>query len=112
MANALFGIFIEDVESFGVDSNGDGVSASRGASGRYSCGEFNFAGLVDNNVLLSHESFVYNNSVCDEVEVDFSAHKFGYVNVSFERAILESSDLSGRVNDGFGTNTEDNFLPF
>ena len=110
MADASFGVFVEDMNSFGINGNGNGIAASCSGSGRYSCSELNFAGLVDNDVLLSHESFVYDDLVCNEVEVDFCAHQFGNVNVYFECAILESCDLSRSVKNRFGTNACDNFL--
>ena len=89
--DALFGFFVENVNSCSIESNLDGVAASCERSGRYARGEAAFLGRV-------------------EVEEDLSTHQLGNVNNGFDGGIGIGFDECGIVVDTFGTDTCGNFL--
>ena len=75
MADALLGILIEDVDTGGIDRNGDPVAClSLGARGN-SCDDV----LAVGGILHTLEA---------KVEIDLCAHKLSNVNVRLNRARL------------------------
>ena len=84
VADALFCVFIEEVNTFCIDSNCDNVAATGCGTGRYTSNKVNFAGAVDNDVLFLLFCFVDDNFVSNEVEKDFVTHKLCNFNVNVE----------------------------
>ena len=96
MDDVLFCFLIKEVESCKVESNLDGIAAARLRSR---------GNASDKCLLLIGLLRTYL-----EVEVDFSTHKLGYVNVCVNNALGESVNLDLAVVDTFGSETCNNFL--
>ena len=90
MNDVTFGILVEQVNSGHIESYVDDVTSASGGTSRYTSGHGSF--------------FSY------QIEVDFSAHKFGNFNVTFDNGVGHVADGGSVVVDAFGTNTGNDFL--
>ena len=95
MADALFGVLIEEVHSGHIECNLDMVACARAGAGGYASGEVYRICVL---VFLRY----------GEVEVNFCTHKLGNVNVGLNEAIALNSELHRIVEDCFGTDTCNN----
>ena len=90
MNDALFGVLIKDVHSCNFKSNLDGVAGTSGRTGGNTSGE---------SLLIGNE-----------VQIDFSTHKFGNFDVGLDDGFGHSVEDTFFIADAFGTETDDNFF--
>ena len=73
MADALFRVFVKDMNAGSIDGYLDGVSRAGRGSRRNSCGELDLAGFVDHDIFSLGELFIDYNLVGDEIKIDYFA---------------------------------------
>ena len=90
--DVTFGILVEQVNTGHVESNVYDVACTSGGTSGYTSG---------------HGSFFGN-----QVQIDFSTHKFGNFYVAFDYGVRHSLQGSSIVVDTFGTYTGNDFLAY
>ena len=83
MADDLFGVFVENVNTGGINSNLNNIACFCGGLRRYAGNEAGFFADV-------------------KVEINFSTHKFGEFNISFNNCILEFFHVYRFIVEKFG----------
>ena len=108
MADALFCVFVKDMHSCRINGDLDVFTDLCGRSRRDSCGQLDLAGFIDDNILSLGKFFIDNDSVCNQIKIDFSTHKLRNFDVCRDDRIGHALDITVFVVETLRSDSEYN----